>query len=280
MGMNEARFPFSNRLIRLAVVHAINYTALADLFYGFGTTVVGPEPRGILGYASDLQPYSYNLTLSRQLLAEAGYPNGNGIPTITAMAMPGYPPSVDCVTLIQAELAQIGIKMKVIDISTVITVGYTDPSYPDLTYDSYGYFPDPWAYANWWVGNLFYGYGGNYADYNNTQVFNLLNQADATFNSTQRAAIYEQVAHIVYNDAPYIWVGQDYNEYGNGIPVVNINVRGYEVNLAYWYGTDFSLLYLASPVSPATDYSSIPLVASVSSREERGEMIQSLLPLA
>ena len=269
IGMNEGRFPFNNRLIRLAVVHAINFTALAQLFHGFGTTVVGPEPRSILGYASDLQPYSYNLTLSRQLLAQAGYPDGKGIPPVTEWAWTAVPPSVDVVSVIQAELAQIGINVKIITISTWPSVsGYTDPNYPDLTYDAYGYFPDPWAYANWWVGDLYWGLGGNYADYNNTQVINLLHQTDSALDPTQRAALYQQVAHLVYDDAPYIWVGQDYNAYGDGIPVVNINVRGYVGNIALWAGTDFSLLYLASPVSPTSVYASSPVIASVSGSEE------------
>jgi peptide/nickel transport system substrate-binding protein len=277
-GMNEARFPFNNRLIRLAVVHAINYTALASLFHGFGTTVVGPTPGGVLGYASDLHPYSYNLTLSKQLLAQAGYPDGKGIPPLTAWAISDAPPSVDCVTLIQAELAQIGIQVKIItwtESSEPMGYSYTDPRYPDFTIDDYGWFPDPWAFANFWVGDVWMAYGGNYADYNNTQVTNLLHQADKTSDPTQRGALYEQVAHIVYNDAPYIWIGQDYNAFGDGVPVANVNVQGYVGNIALWAGADFSLLYLVSPgsgsaTSASSAYASSPMLASISSSEESG----------
>ncbi len=247
IGLNCARFPFNNVLIRQAVVHAINYTALIQLFHGFAIDVVGPEPRGVLGYASDLQPYSYNITLAKQLLAEAGYPDGKGIPPVTAFAISDIPPSTDVVSLIQAELAQIGInvQIKTIDSATALqaeTNPATSSAYPDMTYDGYNWFPDPWPYANWWVGDLAYG-AGNFAWYNNTQVVQLLHQADRTLDPTQRAALYEQVAHIVYNDAPYIWVGQLQNAYPSGIPVVSGSVQGYMLNAGYWE-TDFSTLYL------------------------------------
>ena len=249
IGLNNARFPFSNVQIRQAVVHAINYTALVQLFHGYGAEVVGPEPRGILGYASDLQPYSYNVTLSKQLLAQAGYPDGKGIPTVTAFAISDIPPSTDVVSLIQADLAQIGINVQIKTVNSATALQAeaspaTSSAYPDMTYDGYNWFPDPWPYANWWVGDLAYG-AGNFAWYNNTQVVSLLHQADRTLDPTQRAALYEQVAHIVYNDAPYIWVAQLQNAYPSGIPVVSDSVQGYSLNIGFWQ-SDFSTLYLAS----------------------------------
>jgi len=253
IGLNNARFPFSNVQIRQAVVHAINYTALIQLFHGYATELVGPEPRGVLGYASDLSPYSYNVTLSKQLLARAGYPDGNGIPAVTAFAISDIPPSTDVVSLIQSELADIGIhvQIKTIDSATALqaeTNPATNPAYPDMTYDGYNWFPDPWPYANWWVGDLAYG-AGNFAWYNNTQVVQLLHQADRTLDPTQRAAIYEQVAHIVYDDAPYIWVGQLQNAYPSGIPVVSNSIQGYTLNAGYWE-TDFSTLYVVTTSGP------------------------------
>jgi ABC-type transport system substrate-binding protein len=86
MGLDTQKFPFSNTLIRQAVVHSINYTAILSLFHGFGVSFVGPSMLGLPGYPTDLQPYSYNITLAEQLLVKAGYPNGQGLPTITILA--------------------------------------------------------------------------------------------------------------------------------------------------------------------------------------------------
>lgn len=249
IGLNNARFPFNNALIRQAVVHAINYTALVQLFHGFGVDLVGPEPRGMIGYPSDLQPYSYNITLAKELLTKAGYPNGQGIPPVTAHAFSDITPATNVVSLIQSDLAQIGIRVQIIAVTSAMGIqAYanppTDPAYPDMTYNGYNWFPDPFAFANFWVGDVYYG-AGNFAYYNNSRVNDLLHQADKALDQAQRATIYEEVAHIVYDDAPYIWVAQLENAYPSGIPVLNTNVKGYMLNIGFWEN-DFSGLYLVS----------------------------------
>ncbi len=168
---------------------------------------------------------------------------------MTAFAISDIPPSTDVVSVIQADLEQIGInvQIKTIDSATALqaeTNPATNPAYPDMTYDGYNWFPDPWPLRQLVGRNLAYG-AGNFAWYNNTQVVQLLHQADRTLDSTQRGAIYQQVAHIVYDDAPYIWVGQLQNAYPSGVPVVSSNIQGYVLNLGYWE-TDFSTFYLVS----------------------------------
>jgi peptide/nickel transport system substrate-binding protein len=246
--MDTQKFPFNNSLIRQAVVHAINETALLKLFHGLGNSYVGPVPKGVLGYAQDLQPYGYNLSLSKQLLAKAGYPNGHGIPTITIIGTTDLPPGPEVALVVQADLSQIGINSKIKSLTyTQMSTLLTDPkspNYPDMLYEFWNWFPDPWAFANWFVGPLAPG-PGNFAWYNVSTVWNLLSKADSTINQTQRAAIYNQVAHIVYDDVPYFWVAQVQNGFPTGVPIVNINVRGYVVDLGFWE-SDFSLLSYGS----------------------------------
>jgi peptide/nickel transport system substrate-binding protein len=248
--LNTQRFPLNNRLIRQAVVHAINYTAILPLYHGFATPMVGPTPIGVLGYDPDLKPYSYNLTLARQLLAQAGYPNGQGIPVLQMLAPTDSPPCSDIAVVIQSNLADIGIQVKVVTEpsstmdSLMSNTSPTSSAYPDILGGVWGWFPDPWAFANWIVGPLGDGVGGNMGYYNNTRVNDLLNQATGTLDPSQRAAIYQQIAQIAYGDAPIIWTGQAKNSIGFGIPIVNTSVGGYIQ--AYGAGTDFSHLYLTS----------------------------------
>ncbi len=248
IAMDTQKFPFNNLLIRQAVVHAVNYTEVLQLFHGLGVSYVGPIPKGVPGYPQDLEIYSYNITLAKQLLAQAGYPNGQGLPQVTLVASTDTPPSPEVDQVVQANLAQIGIKVQIksMTYSTMATflTNPTNASYPDMPYDGWNWFPDPWAFANWFVGPLAFG-PGNFAWYNNTSVMTLLKQADATTNPQQRAAIYQQIDRIVYNDAPYIWIAQVQNSFPTGVPIVNINVRGYAANLGFWE-SDFSTLYIGT----------------------------------
>ena len=77
LGMVLKRPPFDNILVRQALNYAIDREALINGFLeGAATIAVGPEATSIPGASSDLFQYTYNPEKAKQLLAEAGYPNG------------------------------------------------------------------------------------------------------------------------------------------------------------------------------------------------------------
>jgi peptide/nickel transport system substrate-binding protein len=248
LSFNTQRFPFNNTMIRQATAHAINLTGAVSLFSGFGTSYVGPVPKGLLGYDYSLKPYSYNLTLAKQLLTKAGHPNGQGIPPVSMIFPTDRPPASLEAQFIQAALGQIGITVKLQgmtdsqEYNILSSNAPTNSTYPNLSYDNWFNVPDPWGYANWLVGPLNYG-PSNEAYYNNAQVNALFKQADSTTNQTQRAVLYQNAAKLVYNDSPYIWVGQFQNAASQGIPVATINLRGFVPSFQF-FQSDFSTIYL------------------------------------
>jgi len=224
-------------------------SAILPLFEGFGTGFVGPVPKGVLGYNNNLQPYTYNLTLSRQLLAQAGFPNGQGLPALVFLYTTDRPPSTEVAQVIQANLQQIGLKVTLKGVTTDVSVSIldgdrnpADPSHPDLMYGTWQWFPDPWAFADWFVGPLDVG-ASNMAWYNNTQVEKLLTQADQTTIPTLRAQLLQNASAIAYNDYPYVWLAQYQNALLQGVPVTSITVQGYYPTLEA-LGIDFSALYI------------------------------------
>ncbi|HYB85076.1 MAG TPA: ABC transporter substrate-binding protein [archaeon] len=248
---NTYKFPFNNKLIREAVVHAINATALDTLYGGYATPFAGPNPKGVLGYNSTLpSTYSYNITLAKQLLAQAGYPGGTGIPPLQLRFSTDRSPESYVVPLIASELSQIGLTVNTVgstisDFDTFL--GGTSPtstSYPEMMYVTWFWFPDPWAFGPWLAGPLGIP-NPNFGGYNNTLANSLMSQADKTTNQNERALLYEQVAEIVYNDAPCDWIAQYQNALPLGLPVASTNLQGFTYNLQFAQ-TDASTLYLAS----------------------------------
>ena len=75
--LNNKKFPFNNTLIRQAVSYAIPYQQLiSGVLHGFGSQSIGPIPNGMPGHFNDLPQYTYDLNKAKELLAQAGYPNG------------------------------------------------------------------------------------------------------------------------------------------------------------------------------------------------------------
>jgi peptide/nickel transport system substrate-binding protein len=81
MYMNTGKPPFDDVRVRQALEHAIDKQALADgVFFGLSTPVAQFMPPEYWAYHEDVQPddprWSYDPDKARQLLAEAGHPDG------------------------------------------------------------------------------------------------------------------------------------------------------------------------------------------------------------
>lgn len=76
ISMNVTQKPFDNPKVREALNYAINRQALVKVaFAGYATPATGVLPPAI-AYAQSYQPWPYDPAKARELLKEAGYPNG------------------------------------------------------------------------------------------------------------------------------------------------------------------------------------------------------------
>ena len=76
LSFNMLQKPFDNPKVREAIGYAVNKEALAKVaFSGFAFPAQGFVPQGIQ-YAVKMDPIPYNPQKARDLLKEAGYPNG------------------------------------------------------------------------------------------------------------------------------------------------------------------------------------------------------------
>lgn len=70
------RPPFDNRDVRVALSMAINRDRLVQLLNGRAVPASGPLPPAMPGNNADLQPFAYDPDAAKQMLTEAGYPEG------------------------------------------------------------------------------------------------------------------------------------------------------------------------------------------------------------
>jgi peptide/nickel transport system substrate-binding protein len=74
------RNPLRDRRVRLAITHGLNRQAIAERAMEGAAEPAGQfMPPGFVGHVPSVPPPAFDTSLSRRLLAEAGYPNGFGI---------------------------------------------------------------------------------------------------------------------------------------------------------------------------------------------------------
>ncbi len=104
--------PFSKLKVRQAVMHSIDYKNVAKvLTYGLGIATNQFGVPGAYSYNSKVKFYDYNIKRAKQLLKEAGYPNGFDTTIYTRAEIQ------DSAVPLQASLKAIGINaaIKVLD---------------------------------------------------------------------------------------------------------------------------------------------------------------------
>jgi len=110
MLLNHQFKPLSDVRVRRAIAHAIDRDTIATHVLG-GTAEKWNSlvPKGSFGHTEEgLRRYDYDPKKARELLAEAGYPNGFEA-TLDTMTSPNYLPIA---TALQGQLEKVGIKLK------------------------------------------------------------------------------------------------------------------------------------------------------------------------
>lgn len=104
--------PFSDKRVRQAMNYAVNKDAIVQQFLQ-GLTQVAAQPAtpASFGYNPDLKPYPFDLVKAKQLLTEAGYPNGFSM--IMETQVGNVAGGAEVLQLMAADLAKIGVKLEV-----------------------------------------------------------------------------------------------------------------------------------------------------------------------
>jgi len=108
---NMKKEPTNNKLVRQALSYAFPYKEFIDkVMMGQATQAYGPVPAGMWGHSEDLFQYHHDLDKARDLLAEAGYPEG-GFDLLLTYATGDLDEQQVC-ELWKAEVAKLGINLE------------------------------------------------------------------------------------------------------------------------------------------------------------------------
>lgn len=182
----------------------------------------GFVPMGLPSFdASEVRGYYYDPAKSRQLLTEAGFPNGNGLPAIKLLTIALYSDMGD---FIAKQLGDIGIPVQVETVQKALLLDMTSNSRALFFRGSWiADYPDAENYLS-----VFYSRNPappNYTRYSNPRFDALFERALVEQNDSTRYVLYREADQIVINDAPVVplW-------YDQAIHLVQPGIKGFKPN--------------------------------------------------
>jgi len=195
LALNHARAPFDDPRVRQAITHAIDKDAIVDgAMFGLGT-VIGTHMSPSEPYYLDLTgTYPYDPERARQLLAEAGYPDGFEV----SFELPEpYALERRSGEVIAQQLADVGIEVElsVVEWGTWIQRIFLGADY-DMTIIGHSEPRDIDIYAD----------PDYYFQYDNPAVAALVAEAESAPSRETEIAAYREIARIIADDAAAVWV--------------------------------------------------------------------------
>ncbi len=162
----------------------------------------GFVPSGMPGFSDDIKGFSYNPDYARELLKEAGFPNGEGLPPVTLCTTDDY---VDISEFIQHQLAQVGIELQIEVFPVAAYREMMANSRMVLFRGSWvADYADAENYLSLFSSDNFSPGGPNYTHFTNQHFDSLYNKALWQPNDTLRHKIYQKMDSLVMQQAPVI----------------------------------------------------------------------------
>lgn len=216
--------PLNNKKIRQAINYGFDRKKM--ILYLRNSIGIPAEsgfvPAGLPSFDTALvHGYTYDPTRSRELLKEAGFENGVGLPEIKLLTIPIYG---DLAAFIARELQEIGLKIEVEVVQKSLLLEQTATSRALFFRGSWiADYPEAENYLS-----VFYGKNPappNYTRYQNKNYDALYEKALQEENDSARIKLYQQMERMIIEDAPVVplW-------YDEAIRIVQPYVQNFESN--------------------------------------------------
>ncbi|MBO9632283.1 MAG: ABC transporter substrate-binding protein [Chitinophagaceae bacterium] len=190
-----------------AVRQAINYgfdrrMMMMYLRNSIGTPAEsGFIPAGFPSFDPNIvKGYTYDPVKAAKLLADAGFPNGKGLPVVKLLTVPIY---ADLGSFIARQLEELGIRIQVEVVQKALLLEQTAKSEALFFRGSWiADYPEAENYLS-----VFYGKNPappNYTRYQNPAFDRLYEKALITENDSARYLLYQQMDQLVIDDAPVV----------------------------------------------------------------------------
>lgn len=221
-GMQIKTKPLDNKKVRQAINLAINKEQIdQEAFQGMDSITDRIIPLGMPGSSPTKVLYPYNPKRAKELLAEAGYPEGRGLPPLEFWSASKAEMTQRELEVVSSNLATIGMNLQVHYETQWKKFEERLNSYraPLFRYAWYADIPDPDNF----LGILFHSKSKyNFTGYKRPEVDRILDTGKKEVNSLKRVDFYRKAEQMIMEDAVIVPTinhvfQQAYQPYVNGI---------------------------------------------------------------
>ena len=206
--LNPSRPPMDNLLVRQAMSCAINRQEIVDAALAGEGVVTGPMT--VPAFAQDpntLFCYTQDVAKAKELMAEAGFADGF---TAKVIAATGEPPvSAAEAQVLQAQLAEIGVKLEIEMMELNVYVDTWLAGNFDMAVAQNGGRPDPFPMYNRYFtkdGNLL-----KVSNFVDDTLDSLMRQGQAETDLAKRVEIFHQFENHLVEQSPWLWLSTSYS---------------------------------------------------------------------
>lgn len=213
IGFNMDKEPFDDVRVRQAISMAIDKEQIIDGIYeGFGIPAIGPIPPDVFGFDDSVSGLDYDIEKAKELLADAGYPDGFE----TTIWTNDSRERIDTAVNLQSQLKDIGIEVKVEEIEWGAYLEQTANGEHDMFILGWS---TPTGDADYAMYALFhsdnFGEPGNRTFTEDPELDALLEKGRKTPGEDERLEIYGEAQELLVEIAPMIYI--HHSEYLLGV---------------------------------------------------------------
>jgi glutathione transport system substrate-binding protein len=211
LSLNVTQKPFDNPKVREALNYAINKEALVKVvFAGYAIPAEGVVPKDVQ-YSTKLGPWPYNPVKARELLKEAGYPNGFETTLWSAF---NHSTGQKIIQFVQQQLSVVGVKAQVLALEAGQRVekveSWQDPATAPIRMYYVGWSAST-GEADWALRPLLGSESAppksfNTAYYKNPEVDADISKALLTVDNAEKTKLYADAQQRIWKDAPWVFL--------------------------------------------------------------------------
>ncbi len=196
---NTTTKPFDDVRVRQAVNYAVDREGIIKgVLEGRAEPLHGPFATAWLGYDPSIQPYPYDPAKAKQLLAEAGYPNG--FETTFNHSTGAFLKDREIAEVVASQLGQVGIRVRLVPTERAkIQEDWVNGTFEGITSAQWPTASDPDPMLGW----TFYKRKGHQPD---DQLNGLIEQSRRTVDAEQRKRILQEFSRYVHEQAYWLFI--------------------------------------------------------------------------
>jgi len=232
VAFNHTKAPFDDTRVRQAMNYAVNKQAIVDnILKGTGILAINPLPPVVWSYTDDVQRYDYNPEKAKELLAEAGYPDGFSCVFWIPESGSGMQQPVPMGTAMQADLKAVGIdcKIETFEWGTYLDKVIVPPEDAEFDLMEMSWIGDNGDPDNHLFillsGEQWPPHGYNMGFYKNDEVDALLREARTTLDRAKRTELYVKAQKLIAEDPPWMMIDHE-----TQIVVMDKKIKGFKLH--------------------------------------------------